>query len=87
MKEATAAVRLLLEARSQIYYTQVQTDLLCVYNYCCLYNCNAMQWVEAEMRTACVSCPKASCIRRLCWPVPVLGHHPLLVFKMFSFLF
>ena len=49
MKVATAAVRLLLEeARSQIHYMQVQTDLFCVYNFCCLYNCNAMQWFEAR---------------------------------------
>ena len=51
MKVATAAVRLLFEARSQIHYMQVQTDLFCVYNFCCLYNCNAMQWVEAKMQT------------------------------------
>ena len=50
MKVATSAVRLLLEACLQIDYMQVQTDLFCVYNFCCLYNCNAMQWVEAKMR-------------------------------------
>ena len=48
---ATAAVRLSIDARSQIHYMQVQADLFCVYNCCCLYNCNAMQWFEAKIRT------------------------------------
>ena len=51
IKVATAAVRLLIEARSQIHYMQVQADLFCVYNCYCLYNCNAMQWFEAKIRT------------------------------------
>ena len=51
IKVATAAVRLLIDARSQIHYMQVQADLFCVYNCCCLYNCNAMHWFEAKMRT------------------------------------
>ena len=43
MKVATAAVRLLLEARLQIHYMQVRTD----YNFFCLFlslqlQCNAM---------------------------------------------
>ena len=51
IKVETAAVRLSTDARSQIHYMQVQADLFCVYNCCCLYNCNAMQWFEAKMRT------------------------------------
>ena len=51
IKVATAAVRLLLEACSQIHYMQVQAELFCVYNFCCLYNRNAMQWFEVKIWT------------------------------------
>ena len=59
---ATAAVYLLIDVRSQIHYMEVQADYFCVYNCCCLYNCNAMQWFETKIRTdrTHVSCPKTS---------------------------